>query len=59
MGDTDLARVITPTLTTVHHHYKTAGMEAAKVLVGAMGERDDVDREVRMSNGVLRRNSTL
>jgi LacI family sucrose operon transcriptional repressor len=59
VGDTDLARVITPTLTTVHHHYKTAGMEAAKVLVGAMGERDDVDREVRMSYGVLRRNSTL
>jgi hypothetical protein len=29
------------------------------VLVGAMGERDDVDREVRMSYGVLRRNSTL
>lgn len=58
VGDTELTRVVSPTLTSVHHHYKTAGVEAARMLVGAMAAKDDVNREVRMSYGVMRRNST-
>ena len=47
-----------PTLTTVHHHYRTSGAEAAKMLVGIMTGDDSVPREVKMGFEVVARNST-
>ena len=58
VGDSDLSKVITPSLTTIHHHYKTAGMEAAKMLIGAMDKEDTIVRDIRMGYELLLRNST-
>ena len=58
VGDSDLSKVITPSLTTIHHHYKTSGMEAAKMLIGAMDTEDTIVRDIRMGYELLLRNST-
>jgi LacI family sucrose operon transcriptional repressor len=58
VGDSELTRVVTPTLTSIHHHYQTSGREAAKLLIEAMTSKDVVPREIRMSYGIMMRNST-
>ena len=58
MDDAEISQIVTPTLTTVHHHYKTSGSEAAKILVGIMTGNDSVPREVKMGYEVVERNST-
>lgn len=58
VGDSDPSQVVTPSLTTIHHHYKTSGMEAAQILLAGMDSGDDVRREVRISYELLVRNST-
>ena len=58
VGDSGLSKVITPSLTTIHHHYKTSGMEAAKMLIGAMDKEDTIVRDIRMGYELLLRNST-
>ena len=58
VGDSELTRVVTPTLTSIHHHYQTSGREAAKLLIEAMTGKDVVPREIRMSYGIMMRNST-
>ena len=39
-------------------HYKTSGMEAAKMLIGAMDKEDTIVRDIRMGYELLLRNST-
>ena len=58
IGDGELSQVITPRLTTVHHHYTTSGAEAAKMLMGLMTGNDSVPREVKMGFEVVERAST-
>ncbi len=58
VGDGELSQIVTPTLTTVHHHYKTSGAEAARMLCELMAG-GEAQREVRMSYEVVARNSTL
>lgn len=58
VGDSEISQIVTPTLTTVHHHFKTSGAEAARMLVGIMTGGDSVQREVKMSFEVVSRNST-
>ena len=36
IGNSKIARLIEPRLTTVHYHYKTAGVEAANILLGML-----------------------
>ena len=57
VGDAELSQIVTPTLTTVHHHYKTSGAEAARMLCEQLAG-DATRREVRMSYEVVARNST-
>lgn len=57
VGDAELSQIVTPTLTTVHHHYKTSGAEAARMLCEQLAG-DAARREVRMSYEVVARNST-
>ncbi len=57
VGDAELSQIVTPTLTTVHHHYKTSGIEAARMLCDQLAG-DVTQREVRMSYEVVVRNST-
>lgn len=58
VGDSEVSQVVTPRLTTVHHHYKTSGVEAAKMLVGLMTSDDVVPREIKMGFEVVVRDST-
>ena len=58
IGDGEFSQVVTPRLSTVHHHYKTSGAEAAKMLMGLMTGDDSVPREVKMGYEVVERAST-
>ncbi len=58
MDDSEISQIVTPTLTTVHLHYKTSGAETAKMLVGLMSGEESVTRRVKMSYEVVTRNST-
>ena len=58
MDDSEISQIVTPTLTTVHLHYKTSGMETARMLVGFMTGEEQVVRKVKMSYEVVARNST-
>lgn len=58
VGDSELSQVITPRLTTVYYHYKTSGIEAAKMLVGLMTSSDRIPREIKMGFEVIPRDST-
>ncbi len=58
VGDGELSQIVTPTLTTVHHHYKTSGTEAARMLCELLAG-GEARREIRMSYEVIARNSTL
>ena len=52
------SQIVTPTLTTVHNHYKTSGAETARMLVGFMSGEENVARKVKMGYEVVTRNST-
>lgn len=59
-GDTELARIVEPNLTTVHFYYKTSGEEAARMLIGLLelGEESPVYREMKMGFKIVERGST-
>lgn len=58
-GDTLMAQIVEPNLTTVHYHYKTSGEEAARLLVGLLEEETKVRRELKMGYEIMERGSTL
>lgn len=58
VGDGELSQIVTPRLTTVHHHYKTSGVEAARMLLGLMSGDDSIPREIKMGYELVEREST-
>ena len=58
VDDSEISQIVTPTLTTIHNHYKTSGLEAARMLVGFMSGEEYVPRKVKMGYEVVARNST-
>lgn len=58
-GDTLMAQIVEPNLTTIHYHYKTSGEEAARLLVGLLEEETKVRRELKMGYEIMERGSTL
>ncbi len=58
LGDSDLAKVVSPTLTTVNHHYKSSGAEAARMLLDGLGKVQDSAQQVCMTYELYARNST-
>ena len=58
LGDSTLARVVTPRLTTVHYYYRTSGVEAARMLVEAMEQGNAAVRETKMGYKRVLREST-
>ena len=58
IDDAEISQIVTPTLTTVHLHYKTSGAETARMLVGIMTGDDSIPRELKMGYDVVTRNST-
>ena len=59
IGDSELSRILMPSVTSAHLFYKTSGREAAKLLLDAMEETgEDIPRQVKMGYEVYGRNST-
>ena len=49
MGDSKISRVITPRLTTVHYHYKTAGRKSAEIIL------DELDNKIEKNELVVKK----
>ena len=47
MGDSRIARVITPKLTTIHYHYKTAGRKAGEIILEKVNNKSKNSKEIR------------
>ena len=59
VGDDEIGRICSPALTTVRHHYKTTGREAAKLMLEAMSEREDLRHGILMDYEVIKRLSSV
>ena len=58
VGDSDIAKVMNPPLTTVNHHYKSSGAEAAHMLLDGLGKEEHSAKEVCMTYELYARSST-
>lgn len=58
VGDTRMSKVVTPQLTTAHLHYKTCGVEAARMLMDQIQEGKREIRELKLGYEIISRNST-
>ena len=58
IGDSELSRILMPSVTSAHLFYKTSGREAAKMLLDAMDNDSRVPRQLKMGFEVYGRNST-
>ena len=58
IGDSELSRILVPSLTSAHLFFKTSGREAAKMLLDAMDKGDEIPRQIKMGFEVYGRNST-
>lgn len=52
-GDSKIAHVLTPKLTTVHLAYKTSGEEAARTMLDVLGNREMAIREIKMGYQII------
>lgn len=58
IGDSSIARVCYPPLTTIHLHYKTIGMESARMLLEQIkGSTSAVSREIKLGYEIIQRGS--
>lgn len=61
MGDSKLSRVITPKLSTVHYHYKTAGRKSAEIILEYLKDtttnKEKMVKKVRLDCLLVKRNS--
>ena len=58
IGDSELSRILMPSVTSAHLFYKTSGREAAKMLLDAMDNDSRVPRQLKMGYEIYGRNST-
>lgn len=58
MGDSQIATILQPSLSTVHFHYKSSGREAARLLIEMLQKSEDVRKEIKMGYQVIERDST-
>ena len=61
MGDSKISRVITPKLTTIHYHYKTAGRKSAEIMLEYLNEKtiqkEKMVKKVKINCLLIKRNS--
>lgn len=58
VGDSELSRILMPSVSSAHLFHKTSGREAAKMLLEAMDTGDEICRQLQMGYEVYGRNST-
>ena len=60
MGNSKIARVITPKLTTIHYNYKTAGRKSAEIILSKLRSEKKEDRvieKIKLDCLLVERNS--
>lgn len=57
MGDSQIASICRPKLTTVHYYYKTSGEEAARLLLQILDSGNELCRELKMGYSIIERDS--
>lgn len=57
-GDTELGNVVTPSISSVHFHYKTTGMESARLLLEILKTDSDMGNQIKMGYQITRKAST-
>lgn len=58
IGDSKMGRLLYVPLSSVHLHYKTAGLEGARMLLAEMKNQSDVHRILQLEYDVVERDST-
>lgn len=58
IGDSKVGRIAYTPLTSAHLHYKTSGIEAARMMLSAIRERDSIPRTLRLDYVIMEREST-
>ncbi|KXB64227.1 LacI family DNA-binding transcriptional regulator [Olsenella sp. DNF00959] len=58
LGDSMLAKVVSPSLTTAHYYYRTSGAEAARMLLELMEQSEAAPHEVKMGYKLVLGGST-
>lgn len=56
-GDTELGSVVSPAITSVHFHYKTAGIEAAKLLLEIIQTGSDMKKQIKIGVELVKKAS--
>ena len=57
IGDTEKARIVQPSLCTVHYYYKTSGEEAARLLLNLLDSEENVAKEIKMGYKIIENDS--
>lgn len=57
MGDSMMAQVTSPSLTSIHFYYKTSGEEAAKMLLTEIEGESSIAKEIKMGYKLMERDS--
>lgn len=57
-GDTPMAQIVEPNLTTVHYYYKTSGEEAARLMMNLLEADRPVHKEIKMGFELVSRESS-
>lgn len=57
IGDTEKARIVQPSLCTVHYYYKTSGEEAARLLLNLLNSEENVAKEIKMGYKIIENDS--
>lgn len=57
MGDSMMASVTTPSLTSIHFYYKTSGEEAARILLSEIEDKEVISKEIKMGFKLVERES--
>ena len=58
VGDSKIGKIAAVPITTAHLHYKTAGSEAAKMLLAAIKEPTLIPRILQLDYYIIEREST-
>lgn len=58
IGDSQLCKVTSTTLTSVHFHYRTAGIEAAQMLLNSLKRESSIPRTLTLDFELVERDST-
>ena len=54
---TEKARIVQPSLCTVHYYYKTSGEEAARLLLNLLDSEENVAKEIKMGYKIIENDS--